>query len=420
MPIEMDATNEMDSFQLFLRRLLYDLGAYPSQMAPALPTGIKNYWFLENTLYGKVDPNFVGVEPLVQGMIQVEGQNGSVYVLDFVAEAFDKFQQFFVMPLRTGRLEEGTPLSKPLPFRGFQNADEIYNNYLNKMMLNFNSEFLSYFNRRDKIYNIKDYCKLFFDFFLNRGKQTLLSKSSFLLSSRVSTLSSGLSIEIADLDPSNDKDKIEFINLTNFSFYREAAINAGFLIDKNIPWRMNIDLSSPVIEQRLQYSKQNNFGTPSNVFSDYFRTSSTQDLEYIKSAILSGYNSFANSRPVFYTSKNCKNIRQPIAMEDLENSLGPRYWIKKYILVKNKEKKYPYTKQEIERIITNSNERLQIGGVNSTVIYINRKFKLPWIQPGSLVYEKLKKEFRETGDFSLDNFSEYVIMLVKKQLNMIY
>ncbi len=84
--------------------------------------------------------------------------------------------------------------------------------------------------------------------------------------------------------------------------------------------------------------------------------------------------------------------------------------------MKNKKAGNPYSEQKIKYI---KNNAFSLRVADNTQ-YINLKFRLPYIEPGSLVYEKLKQEFRESGEKVLDNFSEHVKMIVMNSINSIY
>jgi len=60
----------------------------------------------------------------------------------------------------------------------------------------------------------------------------------------LSPLSTGLCVEIDDKSYDNDAEKHRFINHPNFSFYKIAARKHGFMIDRNVPWRLVADVSS--------------------------------------------------------------------------------------------------------------------------------------------------------------------------------
>ena len=255
----------------------------------------------------------------------------------------------------------------------------------------------------DEIRNIKDYARIFFDALLNLGQIGIVTKSSYTLSSAVSAVNSAMSIEIADLDPSSMLDKKSFIDSHNFDFYRQTAINNGFIIDKNIPWRLNFDLSSPVVS------------TGTNFLTSHFTEVRKEDLDYLISLVVVGYNSLVKEQSQA-SQGGCRYTRFPVDRETvLRDTLPYHYWIKRYCQVRNKEAGHIYTKSELEKII---NCAIELNDLQLS--YVGSKFRLPYLFEGSTVYQELKKYYMEKNNISLDNFSEHVTMIIKNSINKIY
>lgn len=415
-----NANNDMGSSELFHRRLLYKFFALSSDGTTLVieKSGIKDYWNFENYFYGKVDPNFVPVIPDIGSMTQLESVSGNILVFDFVAESFNKFKSLFKLPLKFGKLEEGSPLVSPTPHRGFVNTETLYQNHMISMMNKFN-DFLYKGSRYKKLIGPKDYVKEFFKFYSRKGEVVL--KSSFYMSSRNSSGGSGLSIDIADLNPADDQLKMEIIESSNFKFYRKAAINSGFLIDKNIPWRLNIDLSSPIIIKKYSFSPVAKIEFKDLIFGDYFTPAYKSELQDVINSIFYGYRNFYDRLPMsnnfFNGGSSCKDSEMtPPSELIISNLFSSSYWAGKYVEMKNKETGNHFDKQELEAIKRNA-VRIQ---TESSENYINRKFSMPWLSPTSLVYQRLQREFEESDEKVLDNFSEHVKMIVMNSINSIY
>jgi len=427
-----NANNKMGSAELFHKRALYRFFAlaFGTGQATLEMPGVKDYWRFEDFFYGKVDPNFNSVSPNIDKLVQLEGADGSILVFDFVAAAFKKFKSFFKMPLKFGTIAQGTPISDPVPTRGFHSPEPSYNDMIVKFMDSFNS-YLFERNRYYEIMGPQEYTKHFFAFYFAQ-KEAIVLKSCYLMSSQVNALSSGLCLEIADLNPADDEAKMSFINSPNFSFYRQAAIQSGFLIDKNIPWRLKIDLRSPVVSKNLVTAGVDGISTVGNVFLNYFTPSYRDDINLLQQMVVLGYNRFyeiipltgehgpdaGSELPTSIAAANCiRKIGKLSSTDDLGFPFA--YWIKKYIQMKNKETGTPFSKNQLLKMEKDI-IRMLAGPSLNVPRYINEKFRIPWIYPGSLVYEKLKQEFRENGDFSLDKFDEYVKMIVMDSINSIY
>ena len=418
------ADNNDGAYDLFRSRVLFKYYAYygfPQDLdnVPlANPAGIKDYWLQGNVLYGKVDRNFVEMQVKKQFLVPIEGDNGIFYALDFVAAAFKDFQESFKIPLREGRLQNNTRLSDPQPVKGYEDAESMYEDHIIQVVSNFN-KFLLTTRKSYDIFDAKDYTKAFMKYYFDSNEVRYLTKSSYMLSPNVSNRCGGMTIEIADLPYGNDIEKSSFVESLNFDFYRQAAINHGFHIDKNIPWRMNIDLSSPALKKYVDFTPTPVVDTATAVFTEYFTNSYLDDLTILQDYILSGYNDLASKERKFKVGA-CYYYRNVTDNSAYSDSFEGSYFIDKYALIKNKEKGQIFNKVEMDIIRSNSNQYYSLGRVNSALKYINRKFRAPFLYPGSMFYDKLKREFVESGEISLDKFSEYVKMISKELAFSLY
>ena len=402
--MDFDLNNDSPLSEVFIKRLMYEVLTFNQLDATSYsnPPGIKDYWKFENIMYGKVSPALDIIQPLKSRLVVIPNQQNAFFAIDEVAESFASFQNSFKIPSQSGRLAEDNYLNSPVISRAFLDADENYNERLTRLISDHNSKLLKS-EGSDQIRNIKDYARIFFDSILNLNELGIITKSSYVLSDAVCAMNSGMSIEIADLNPADNSEKKQFIDSENFNFYRQTAINNGFIIDKNIPWRLNYDLSSPVTQARGYFISQN--------FAEVRR----DDLDYLISMVVVGYNSLATER-TYVTQQGCKYSRFPVEKDVvLSDTLPYSYWIRRYCQVRNKEAGNIYSKSELDKII---NYAIDLNDLSLS--YVSSKFKLPFLCEGSTVYRELKKYYMEKNNISLDNFSERVTMIIKNSINKIY
>jgi hypothetical protein len=402
--IDLSLNNQASLEEVFLRRLMYDILSFNKLDAEKIfnPPGIKDFWRLENILYGKVSPSLAIIQPLRSRLVLIPNQEASFFTFPEISERFLSFQNSFKIPSQSGRLAEDNYLNSPEIFRGFIDGGQKYNEMITNLLRGHNVKLLQG-SGSDQIRGIKDYARIFFETTLGLSQMPLITKSSYILSNEVSALNSGMSLEIADLNPSDNKHKQEFIQSQNFEFYRQTAINNGFIMDKNIPWRMNYDLSSPVTNAKNYF------------INDNFTEVKNEDLDYLISTVVVGYNSLVEQNPRV-TQGNCKYSRLPISKDVvLADELSMPYWIKRYCQVRNKEASEIYTKPELKKII-----QYAVDLDDSDLTYVSSKFRLPYLFEGSTVYQELKKYYLEKNNISLDNFSEHVKLIVKNSINKIY
>ena len=413
---EFIANNTTNLKKLFLDRILYEaIFNLPEDFGELFPTasGVKDYWSFENLLYGKVDRGFVPIRVSKSSLVVLPEEENS-YLLPEVATAFKKMQRLFAQRTRAGALAEDAYLNNIKIFRAYHDADVDYNLYVTQLVTNFNNSLIGG-QRENEIIDVKSYFERLFTYILESPEVEFVTRTAFYMSNKVSALSSGMSLEISDLDPSNNEHKQLFLDSLNFEFYREAAVNFGFLIDKNIPWRLNFDLSSPVNKKELPDSFDG--ASLADVYlSSRFIKLAYSDIEQLTSLMLIGYNTFVEKRPV-RREGICSYSRKKHTIEEIERDIfNSAYFLKKYIHIKNKENNLVYSSNELEKIIFNATDL----DTNASLLYLESKFNLPYYFEGSTTYTLIKKKLSTNKDFSLDKFDQHVKMLIKKKIESIY
>ena len=116
-----------------------------------------------------------------------------------------------------------------------------------------------------------------------------------MLSRHLGPMASGLCIDVQSLSYSEDEPKIEFINSPNFQQFRRIANQYGFMVDKNVPWRLVANINSP---QMLQYaSEYQEISTVDDIINKFFVQTSTIEIENLKLYLVSLYNQFVADNP---------------------------------------------------------------------------------------------------------------------------
>lgn len=411
------ANNFTSIKDLFIDRILYEaVFSYPDSPEYYFkdPKAVKDYWKYENVLYGKVDKKFSTIAVIKSSLESYKQSSDTIYALPEVLESYKEMKNLFMQRSKNGQIAKDPFLEDLKIYRAYNDADVEYNVYVTKIIDQFN-KMINKKQMNSQIKNVKDYVGLFFENFFETNEISFLTRSAYYLSNKVSSLSSGLSIEISDLNPSDNKQKQDFFESRNFGFYTEAAVNFGFTIDKNIPWRLNYDLSSPVNGGKL-FTSPTQPDPVQGYLSKYFYKLYFEDIDYLLSTALLGYNTFVNDFPN-YKDGLCIFTRNKVTPEEaISDIFGIPYWIDKFIRVKNKENNVRYNEKEIEKIIFNAID-LDYSQANR---YIQTKFDSPYTLEGSTTFELLKKKLKENNNFPLDRFSDYVIMLIKRSTDKIY
>jgi len=178
-----------------------------------------------------------------------------IYVLDFVANAFNDLKYRIEKNTATAGAFGGPTISKEsiirgiTPKKGFLSVDASYEDYLTSYFEVFMENYLRFTFRDQQVRNIEDFSRFFSEFAPSIAKNMPFTKTGFMKSRYCSPLVSGLIIEISFFDHNNDELKGKYIDDLSFDYYQSLAKSYGFYVDKNAPWRLVANISSPQMQR---------------------------------------------------------------------------------------------------------------------------------------------------------------------------
>ena len=213
-----------------------------------------NFTYAEKMLYGRVDRFFQPIIPnenfLKFKQIRGPGRNNNIKVFNFVADAFRELQIKFVTKLSRGELDPNDPnLSTLKAHAGYKDPQVIYN----KRMLAFSAAINNIILNHDLQFNNFDqFINTIMPYIENSIKASPMTMPAFIKSRHCPMHISGLVIEIAAINPNNDKEKYDnFYESPNWEFFVNACNAYGFMIDSNMPNRIIADLNSPHMLKKM-------------------------------------------------------------------------------------------------------------------------------------------------------------------------
>lgn len=286
--------NDLASSSIFEQRKIYENLAGLDEMI--------DLWDERYRLYGRVDYGGYSTVPR-PGKLALTSRDKNVYTLDFVQQSFSQLQIYISQQITTRVIdpEEGF-LNDITAKKGWSNIDEIYEKQIEAIYSVFTDVYL----RNDKKYlqftTFSSFMELLVDFFSKSLVELPITQNSLVRSKFANFDVSGLTIHIAQENAGNDKKKYEdFINDVNFSWWKSICKKFGFLIDKNVPWRLVFDITSPYADFAYK-----NVGTNyQTVFSTHFERSFMKDFQAFQRNILRMYNNYVNFNPMVKIPHYC-------------------------------------------------------------------------------------------------------------------
>jgi len=222
----------------------------------------------ENPLYGKFNLNgnhiipkstIIDEEATYERMVDVGDDKNEVLVFDFVAEAFHDLKANIKSLVGADWLSSDGSIANFEAKKGFKNIERI--NEIQKKMhyFIFVSQFLSSGvpKRKEKISNISDFTHFFLSYLKDIAPSTPFTKSGIINAQYMTPMTTGLCVEIDTKNYDDDKKKHAFLTDPNFNVYRIIARRFGFMIDRNVPWRLVADVTSFKMREymRIAYEK---------------------------------------------------------------------------------------------------------------------------------------------------------------------
>ena len=334
-------SNNESTIELFDKRLIYE-----SDMVSAEYTNLINFLFAEKYLYGRVSRNYTPIEinlnatSLKNLAVTNKADANGFQAMDFVADAFNDLNAQFRNKVMSGQISANDQYLTTLEAnKAYESPRKQYSDYF-RSIKNFIIDIFT-----DRELNFKNFQEFITHFeailedVMNIGP---ISYPAFIKSRRCTMEATGLVINIASLDYSNDEQKIEkFKNSPNWEFYLNACRSYGFLVDANNPWRLVADLGSP---EMIQYARRYGRLSTDVVLAFNYMPAHITFYENFANLFLAMYNEIKNE---YVEKEYCQNgnvisrIVTPAnyTMETLMETFSKADFLKLYMKIRLMEEK---------------------------------------------------------------------------------
>jgi len=225
------------------------------------PTGkLDDYLFEEyyvdtwynKPFYGKVDTKGNAVIPREQKLkfATFATDPKQIQAFDFVAELFKDVKREYERNYKQGNLSKRSQFFKETlsPVAGFTTSRPLYLEKLKSIY----SLFLDYIVNDGYLNKINNY-----EIFLEELKIFLFEKdfyftrAGFIESREFSPLQTGLVLDVYSGNASDSIIKEKFYNDINYSAFLELCLKHGFILNKEIPWRLTCDIRQKLVAEKI-------------------------------------------------------------------------------------------------------------------------------------------------------------------------
>jgi len=177
--------------------------------------------------------------------------------LPFVVKAYNKFRDSFLLRAESPNFSIPSYFDQLIPKKTHESFEVLYSEYINKTKTDMSAVFA----RADK--------ERLLNYVLENIKVFPITQSGFLLSRHCPISTTGMAIEISELNPKIDSEKGELISSGTYECFLRDAAQAGFYVDKNNPWRLIANLESRPMQDLILEYKEN--AKPEYILSRFFR-----------------------------------------------------------------------------------------------------------------------------------------------------
>ena len=297
-----NGNNSLKTSRLAFERAKYKLEAFQEDYPH-----VYDFGFAERTFYGRVnrllEPVVVKEEFLKE--ITVGDQEVSTHrALNFVVDQFKDMELHFAKACRMGSIPIDDPILSSLKIkRSYENPLDGFKVTSESAMSNILNNFIM--KHKSHINNFDDFTRVFLDYYIHSDITETVILSDYMKSVNSNMFQSGLALDIAGLDYSNDAIKEEqMFNSPAFQYYMNITKQYGFRVDQNNPGVIVSDLGSPVT---ADYRKRYLLTTVQSVFNNQYDKTVLQDLDLLEKLLIDSYNAYVNLNPYNTHYKSCNN-----------------------------------------------------------------------------------------------------------------
>ena len=383
------------------KKLFYKRRIYNTDSTNASFTNLEDFR-AEKRLYGRVNRRFVPmVHPPRSGRLkafpQAVNPQERVEALDFVVDAFNDLAQQFRKCAMTGKIDTTDKyLTNLVVHRAMLSPQTKYKISYNMWADAFHGTAKG---GSTQIENFDMMAQQLLGAIGRGGLRRPFTFPAYVKSRRCPILVSGLAIEIADLDASNDDEKVNtFLNSNNWEFFLNACRTYGFMVDKEVPWRLVADIgSSPMIEYAAKYGAN----STDRILNTYYGTAFVPYYTTFAQRLLNLYNRVKPRKIQYLEECGGKTIlrrRDPQhynSVDLLLSEYGSDYFITLYCQMRFAEEESQFTDNEkrllIDDVLELSHLHSERTALNKFEIFLNK----PFDYEGSLSYYSIKKKVKE-------------------------
>ena len=326
-----------------------------------------DFWY-DRTLYGRIDAAGNAVYPSEANLKPIMDSD-CLFALNFVVDAYGGFLDEFSFRNQANPKFRNDRVLSPralAPQAAWLSINKLYHQHMEGVNESFVGGYLQNNNRHLEVETFDQFMDHFIDFLDLVATNSPFTRSGIITGLACPANVSGLCIELSSEDPSVDRTKeFDFYKNDFYYSFRRAAQNHGFMIDKNVPWKLVANINSKKMQK---YMKRYNIN-PENLFDEYYYKSYVFDVPSIKVYLREFYTSFLSSIP---------GTRRTSRSRSDEAKFGRKYdggyWIQAYAKIRQSEVLDKLNKVQFDKLARDTVILQKKFGMSSAAWHVNKQF----------------------------------------------
>ena len=343
----------------------YDEKTYYKSVSELIGTSTEKIDLKDFPLYGKVNEdgeqimlpssNTLFSEEKLLTLSELE----DIPAIDIVTNSFLVLKERMNLLSIQGIIGENSPYYNMSAEISYVSWETGFEDAMNQIV----DDMIMYIIERDRdnpVLNLKDFMKMFQQYVYDSCPYSVLTLNEYLISRFSDPLETGLVVEVANDDASDDNTKAsKYLNDLSFAKFVDEAAYYGFYVDTAVPWRLILNPKSDWVKSFLS---DNGYSS----FQDYLDTNyvspNGMSFDYFVNLLRSAYKALVSKSPNISsvshgplgTTFELVNRDNPESvLEDISSfadHVGIKNLIKMYTYVKIQEKNIFMTKSRFDKL----------------------------------------------------------------------
>ncbi len=387
------------TINLFNKRVIYK-----ATMHGSYHNNIVSFIDGEKIYYGRIDRRFVPINVSKNSLKRLPINADSLrphQAVNFVSDMFEQLCTQFQKAYAQGRLNRSDPyLGSIKAYKAYVDPRAEYEQHRKIFFAKLENDFRS---KKIRFSNFDEFMMKLMPMLMDAIDRQPFTYTGFIKSRNCTVMNTGLAIEIADLEYTNDAEKISnFRQSMNWEYFVNTCDTYGFMVDYNVPWRIVADIGSDaMIEAARKYQLSN----VESILSNAYGKASMTNMRFFSARLLELYNTVKRNYNVASYCEDGTVVQKTIkprsyTHEYFVKKYGQEYFLRLYMKLRVMEEKPSMTKTQIEEMINKEIETYRaFGRVNSIHENFESVINKTYHKNGSLTYAVRSDRLRKESEF---------------------